>query len=222
MLKWSNLFARKPPEYQEYEKTQQNKTLRFSHTYRRHFEDYAYREMTDKNGKTKMVRVYAGVYYTPMISRRAQALRKLSYSMFWLLCGGALVFSAGCELKFNFLKQGALIYGLVCLALLWILSGLINYLIAPMHRTIGEWRDSAESLKKSTVGGTIAFALCAGMNLIQLLAQRNQVSMRLCCVLVCLVGGGTALLWSVLEKKTVYEQSESNETEHTIEIVKKG
>ena len=213
MSKWSNLFKRKPTEYQEYEETRQDKELRFSRTYRRCFEDYTYKETTDKNGKTKMIRVYTGMYYTPMMSRGMQALRKLLYAFLWLLCVGMLFFSAGCELKFNFLRRGALVYGLVCLALLWMLSGLINYLIAPMNRTTGEWRDSAESLKKSTVGGVIAFALCAGLNLIQLLMQRNQVSIRLSCVLVCLIGGGVSFLWNVLEKKTVYEQSESGETE---------
>lgn len=216
MSKWSNLFKRRPTEYQEYEEAQQKKELRFSRTYRRNFEDYTYKETTDKNGKTKMVRVYAGVYYTPMMSGRMQVLRKLLYALLWLLCGCALVFSAGCELKFNFLRRGALIYGLVSLALLWMLSGLINYLIAPMHRTIGEWRDSAESLKKSTMGGVITFALCAVMNLIQLLVQRDQVSAHLFCVFASLFGGGVAFLWNVLEKKTVYEQSKSDEAEQTI------
>lgn len=213
MLKWSNLLVKRPPEYQEHEKARQDKALRFSRTYRRHFEDYTYKEATDKNGKTKMVRVYAGVYYTPVMSRAAQVARKLIYSIFWLLCVGTLIFSAGCEMKFNYLRQGALVYVLASLALLWMLSGLINYLIAPMHRMTGEWRSSTESLKRSTVGGVIAFALCAGMNLIQLLVRRDLVGTRLCCVLACLVGGGTALIWNILEKKTVYKQSESDEIE---------
>lgn len=213
MLNWSNFLKRRPPEYQEYEEGRKDQTLRFSRTYRRHFEDYIYTEMTDKNGKTKMARVYVGMYYTPAMSRKMQMLRKLLYTLLWLLCCGALVLCAGCELKFNFLRRGALIYGLISLALIWMLSGLINYLIAPMHRTRGQWRDSAESLKKSTVSGGITFALCAGMNLIQLFVYRNQAGTRLFCILVCLAGGGLSFLWNDLEKKTVYEQCASSEME---------
>lgn len=201
-------------EYREDEEARRDGGMRSSRSYRRYFQDYTYQEVTGKNGKVKMVRVYTGAYYTPALSRRGQVVRKFLYTGLWLVCGGALVLAADCEIGRDFLQRGALIYGLTGLALLWMLNGLINYLFAPMRRTAGEWRSSTESLKVSTAAGGLAFLLCAGANLLLLVIHRDQVGARLFCALVCLAGGGVAGLWSRMERKTEYQRTEADAAEH--------
>lgn len=181
---------------------------RRSRAYRRHFEGYATYVKTDAKEKKHTYRTYTGILYTPTLKKQQQITFKLLYSFIWALCFMCLLFCAMQMLPVNSQWFSALAQAFSAGCLLWVLWGQFNYLIAHEQRTVGEWKTSTQSLKKSLPTAATAFVLNALINLGYLLfVATDHLWKELICVAVYLAGAALLLIWNKIERAIKYVET---------------
>lgn len=175
-----------------------------SAAYQRHFEGFNSIEEKDARGNVHSVRVYTGTWYEPDLSGKQCVFLKIAYTLIWIFCAADLMFFSTRQIAVNTTWYCALSQAAIAGSLLWTLTGLVNYLILPHRRTIGEWRSSNGTLKKSTIAATAVFGLSFIINLVYLLFYIDRFGMQLLCILACFAGTLLMFLWNRLESNVTY------------------
>lgn len=190
----------------------ENQGRRRGGAYRRHFAGYKEIVELDEQGRERTIRVYAGKLYTPELTRGQRIALKLAYPAIWLLAAADLLFFSMLRLTISYVWYGALAQTAALAGLLWILMGLINYMLTSAQRTVGEWRASTVSLKRSTLVTAAAYVLCFLTGLVHSFYSGEEPGLQLQYLLGSAAGAGLLILWNRLEAGVVYTVTDSEDS----------
>lgn len=183
----------------------------FSSSYHRHFEGYAEYEMVDERGEARIQRVYTGMYYIPELDKKQRILHRLVQSTLWLLAWVVFVFGASRQGAGNSAWYVGLCQAVDIALLVWIGSGIFNYLIASKKMTVGEWRSSAQRVKHGCICASISMAATCSAAILDLVLTGENANAHLIsassflAATLCMVA-----LW-LKERRLVYKRVSSDE-----------
>lgn len=180
--------------------------------YTDYYEDYITYAVPKQNGKgSKIVRVYAGSYHHLDAGERAFHIRKVIYSLLWLVSAGLFIFAAARNLSFYSEKSSVLIQLLTILAFGWSLIDVISYLLASYHMT--EYAYKSFQLLKAAAVVTAAAVWADGVFVLAMtLIHRNGIHLEtVLSLLGFFLSGGIMLVLNRLENTAVYIAFESED-----------
>lgn len=140
----------------------------FSSSYHRHFEGYSEYEVIDEKGEARIRRVYTGMYYIPQMDKKQRILHRLILSALWIFVWALFIFGASRQEAGNSSWYVGLCQAVDIAVLVWIGSGLFNYLLASPQMTIGEWRSSAQRVKYGCLCASVLLAVTGAMTILDL------------------------------------------------------
>jgi len=178
-----------------------------SKAYKRHFEGFTETVEVDPKGNKRRIRVYEGTLYEPEMSAKKQVIYRIMYALLWAFAAFLETISAIQRVPANVEWYGAVINALIVAGLLWNAVGMINYVIAPKKRTVGEYRSSTGHLLKSTVISFGTFLLGMIINLICCFYFRFFVFEQIINIICLFAGAVVMFAWFMFEKNVVYKQS---------------
>lgn len=176
---------------------------------KRHFDGYTQYETLEADGKTVLHNVYTGVYYTPELEKKEIVQHRITYALL-ILAGLALILFSSTRVitantrAFNGIPQGFTFMAFGCSA-----YGLINDLIVPKRRTIGDYRSSSLFLKYGGLVASITTALSALITLIYLLIGVNKIGLHVVALLGELAASAAGFLIWKIESKVKYTETVS-------------
>lgn len=183
----------------------------FSSSYHRHFEGYAEYEATNEKGEAVIRRVYTGMYYIPELSGKQRVLHRLVQGLFWMASWAVFLYGASRQEAGNDVWYVGLCQAVDIGVLVWIGSGLFNYLIASPKMTVGEWRGSTQRLRRGCACGAAAMTATGLMTVLNLVLTGEGTAAHLgstgCFLLAALC---MALSWRK-ERRIVYSRVPSEE-----------
>ncbi len=136
--------------------------------YHQYFDGYSEYRETDEKGKTRIRRVYTGIYHTAKVSDAARRGIHASYIVLWLLSAGLYFFLSTREVESNVVWYTAVAEALAIFGLVWVLWSLGNYLAAGKNMTQDGFRYTSALCRASacacaaqllTAAATIAHAV---------------------------------------------------------------
>lgn len=127
-----------------------------SRSYHRFFEDYM-EERVEENGKVRIVRIYTGDYYCPVLTKKDRKARRCCTAALYLLTIFIYVYCATRRYVINTVWFLAVCQGLSLIALFWFLIPFYYYLTAKEKLTIRQLRDASGLLKKVSIGASVCF-----------------------------------------------------------------
>lgn len=175
-----------------------------SRFYHSEYEGYAERQYVDKKGKKQIERIYAGEYFDPELSVRAQKKRRIWYSILFVmsvLCFGTAGWQeTAANLSLCVTVPVAL--SLVCLFLT--LLGLVRYIPAGSY-TIARMKKGPRRLKWYSFVGSVCLFLAAADTIIFVMLNPNTMGHYTRISVCCYLMAGIALLMiGITEYRTVY------------------
>ena len=176
---------------------------------RRHFEGYTQYETLEPNGKRVMHHVYTGYYYTQELDKRGRAVHRLAYTLLALAAGALLLLGSTRPVAANIHWPGGVPAFAGLFGLAWVLYGVVNDLLVPQKRTIGDYRASSLSVLRGALVGAIASGVLVLVTVGYAIVTKADVGLHLLAAGAELVAGVLALgIWR-LEKNVKYTQSRS-------------
>lgn len=172
------------------------------------FEDYSAREETDESGKTRCVRYYTGVYYTPDVSKGKGAAIKAAYAALYALALALFICAAMGGIRGAGEKPMALFQGLCVICMLWLLRKLGSYVVTTGRMTVGEYKNTSRSLIRAAKAAALGFAGAAAAALVQALLNASAgVLAGSLCVLGYLGGALCMAGIAALESRLKYRET---------------
>ena len=176
---------------------------------RRHFEGYTQYETLESDGRRVMHHVYTGYYYTQELDKRGRNIHRLAYTALALVAGALLLLGSTRPVAANIHWPGGVPAFAGLFGLAWVLYGVINDLLVPQKRTIGDYRASSLSVLRGALVGAIASGVLVLVTVGYAVVVKTDVGLHLLAAGAELVAGVLALgIWR-LEKNVKYTQSRS-------------
>lgn len=147
--------------------------------FHRYFDGYSEYKETDSKGKTRIRRVYTGVYHRQLLSDAQRKKVKLGYAFLWILSAALFSYSATRYLPGNFALWTAVCQAFSVFGLGWTLWSLFNYVTAGKNMTLDDYR-YVQALKKSSGFTAAALAAAAAGPLVHTLLQGFTTQEALC------------------------------------------
>jgi len=176
---------------------------------RRHFEGYTQYETLEPNGKRVMHHVYTGYYYTQELDKKGRWTHRGAYTALALAAGAALLFGSTRTVAANIHWPGGVPAFAGLFGLAWVLYGVVNDLLVPQKRTIGDYRASSLSVIRGALVGAIASGVLVLVTVGYAIVLKTDVGLHLLAAGVELVAGALALVIWQLERKVIYTKSRS-------------
>jgi hypothetical protein len=176
---------------------------------RRHFEGYTQYETLEPDGRRVMHHVYTGYYYTQELDKRGRNIHRLAYTLLALAAGALLLLGSTRPVAANIHWPGGVPAFAGLFGLAWVLYGVINDLLVPQKRTIGDYRASSLSVLRGALVGAIASAVLVLVTVGYAIVLKTDVGLHMLAAGVELVAGALALVIWRLEKNVKYTQSRS-------------
>lgn len=191
-------------------------TVWHSGAYHRYFEGYTERTIAGPDGKTKLTRVYTGVWYRQKLDRKKSVFVRLLYLALLLLMAGTMALSAwaqgGAGTAFY-----VVIPELATLCLLFYLTYILltGYLFMPRKMTVYDYKSSTGALKRTAHFLLIAYLADTVASLLEWLlhfSENRFVSFPVT-IAAFLAGAAMAAAMEVIERGIVYEEEENPDSE---------
>lgn len=176
---------------------------------RRRFDGYTQYETLEPNGKKVMHHVYTGYYYTQELDKRGRRIHRAAYTALALAAGAALLFGSTRTVAANIHWPGGVPAFVGLFGLAWVLYGVVNDLLVPQKRTIGDYRASSLSVIRGALVAAAASGVLVLVTVGYAVATKTDVGLHLLAAGAELVSGVLALLAWRLEKKVKYTQTRS-------------
>ena len=176
---------------------------------RRHFEGYTQYETLEPDGRRVMHHVYTGYYYTQELDQKGRWTHRAAYTALALAAGALLLVGSTRPVAANIHWPGGVPAFAGLFGLAWVLYGVVNDLLVPQKRTIGDYRASSLSVLRGALVGAIASGVLVLVTVGYAIALHKDVGGHLLAAGVELVGGVLALAIWYLEKQVKYTQSRS-------------
>ena len=176
---------------------------------RRHFEGYTQYETLEPNGKRVMHHVYTGYYYTQELDQKGRWQHRIVYAFLALVSAALLLLASTRTIAANIHWYGGVPAFVGLFGLAWVLYGVVNDIIVPQKRTIGDYRASSLSVIRGGLVAAIAAAVLAVVTIVYTIIGSPKTGLHLLCAALELIAGGIAFLIRFLEAKVKYTQSRS-------------
>ena len=176
---------------------------------RRHFEGYTQYETLEPDGKRVMHHVYTGYYYTQELDREGRIKHRIVYSAFALIAAALVLFGSTRYIAANMRWFGGVPAFAALFGLAWVLYGVVNDLLVPQKRTIGDYRASSLSVIRGGLVAAIASGVLAVVTVVYVILGSEKVGLHLLAAAAELVAGGLAFLVRWLESKVKYTKTRS-------------
>jgi hypothetical protein len=176
---------------------------------RRHFEGYTQYETLEPNGKRVMHHVYTGYYYTQELDKRGRLTHRLGYTALALVAGALLLFGSTRPVAANIHWPGGVPAFAGLFGLAWVLYGVVNELLVPQKRTIGDYRATSLSEQRGALVAAIASGVLVLVTVGYAIVTKANVGLHLAAAAAELVAGVLALAIWWLEKKVEYTKTRS-------------
>lgn len=182
-----------------------------SNAYHRYFEGYSEYETLDSRGKTVIRRVYEGTVYSQNLDRKQRVKLHVLLGVLWLAGAAVFALAATRPVPANMLWYSVLPQFAVLGFLVWALTALVNYYMAPEKMTVADYNTGSRRLVKSSLAALIAMLLCAAVYLICAFAFEECILLHLLCAALCGVSALLMLLVNRLESNVTYTEEKSGE-----------
>ena len=176
---------------------------------RRHFEGYTQYETLEPNGKKVMHHVYTGYYYTQELSKADRIKHRIVYFALTLIAAALLLFGSTRYIAANMRWFGGVPAFVGLFGLAWVLYGVVNDMIVPQKRTIGDYRASSLSILRGGLVSAIAAGVLTVVTLVYTVLGSEKTGLHLLAAAAELAAGGLAFLVRWLETKVMYTESRS-------------
>ena len=144
----------------------------FLSAYHHNFKGYYEYTEESGNGKKTIKRVYAGIYYSPNLSKNCQTAYKILYWTIYLLSIGVIGFFSTRLVGGNTVWYVVTAQFGVGMGHVWLAIGLVNYVFAAEKRTKAEMKSTRDYILMASLFTAGCFALLtATMTLYCLLHQ---------------------------------------------------
>ena len=176
---------------------------------RRWFEGYTQYETLEEDGRKVMHNVYTGYWYIQELDRRGRWQHRAAYLLLSLAAGALLLFGSTRPIAANLHWPGGVPAFVGLFALAWALYGVVNDLIVPQKRTIGDYRASSLSIIRGGLVSAVASGVLTLVTLGYTIAVGTDVRLHLLAAAAELVAGALAFLECRLEKQVKYTKKQS-------------
>lgn len=176
---------------------------------RRRFEGYTQYETLEPDGRRVMHHVYTGYYYTQELDKRGRTVHRLAYTLLALAAGALLLFGSTRRVAANIHWPGGVPAFAGLFGFAWVLYGVVNDLLVPQKRTIGDYRASSLSVLRGALVGAVASGVLVLVTVGYAIVVKTDVGLHLLAAGAELAAAALALgIWR-LEKTVKYTQSRS-------------
>jgi len=176
---------------------------------RRYFDGYTQYETLEDNGKKVMHNVYTGMWYTQELDKKGRITHRLAYLGLMLLGIALMLYASTRYIKANDPYAG--LPEFTCLyAFCWVGVALVNELIVPQKRTIGDYRATSLGFRRAGIMAAVSGAAAAVITLGFGIFGGEKVGLHLLAALAELAAGAAGYLIRYLESKVPYTQKISD------------
>lgn len=180
-----------------------------SRRYHSFFEGYTEKTVVE-NGKRKIIRVYTGDYYRPVLSFEQRIFRRIINCVLYVLTLGLYVYCATQQLEINLSPFVAICQGFEILSLLWLSASVIDYATAKDKMTVRVYRTASKRLICLSLVAAILFGLMSLLYLALTLQLGNWPEFFRLFPFSLICGISMFVIYH-MEKNTEYELVLSNE-----------
>ncbi|MGI6072338.1 MAG: hypothetical protein ACOX75_04925 [Lachnospiraceae bacterium] len=184
-----------------------------SRPYHRYFEDFAEYEVTDKNGKTKIIRSYAGTRYLACADAKTLIRKKILIALLWLICAGVFVFATTREIVANATWYVAIFVFAVIVLMVWNLISIIEYFTAKGAMAVFKFKRSVMGFRRSSQIVFIAYLCCALATVAAIIFTNTIRLWSWISVAGFVVCAAIMFLSNFIERGIVYEEKASEEVQ---------
>lgn len=184
---------------------EKDKRRYYSGSYHRYFQNYSERREVDQNGKMHITRVYIGKYYCPDLTEKGLLWRKAAYIGLYLLSLILFIWSNTRPLVCMLSRPVGICQCLSLLSLLWLLLGVIAFVIQPKKLEEKHFRDSVVNLKRACIlsaGCLLATAAAVAWFLYCFKGYEREES--LICLAMYMVAAGIVIAIYWIENRVQY------------------
>jgi len=176
---------------------------------RRHFEGYTQYETLEENGKTVLHHVYTGYWYIQELDKRGRWQHRIAYIALALFSAALLLFGSTRYIAANMHWPGGVPAFVGFFGQCWLLYGVVNDMIVPQKRTIGDYRASSLAIRRGGLASAIACGVLVLVTLVYTIIGSEKTGLHLLAALAELAAGLIILLASWLESKVKYTKQQS-------------
>ena len=176
---------------------------------RRHFEGYTQYETLEPDGRKVLHHVYTGYYYTQELDKKGQWQHRIVYIALCLIAAALVLFGSTRYIAANMRWFGGVPAFVSLFGLAWALYGVVNDMLVPQKRTIGDYRSSSLALQRGGLVGAIAAGVLALVTIGYAVAGSDKTGLHILAAAAELVAGGLAFLVRWLESKVKYTKTRS-------------
>lgn len=183
-----------------------------SAAYHRHFEDYAEIERTDEKGRTRIERVYQGLWYVQVLTREQKLRERLALALLYFAALALFVMAALRPVAGNGTWFLALAQFAVLAAALYTLTGLFNYLTGSGRMTVGEYKGGPVRFRRGCVAMIVTLLVCVLLYLLCAFLYEKGIGAHFLCAGLCLAAALLILLAQRLDANIPYANEQSEKT----------
>lgn len=182
-----------------------------SQPYHAYFEDFAEYEVTDENGKVKIIRSYAGEWYLAHADSKELFRKKIWISVLWLLSAAVFAFASTRQTVANASWYATIFEFAVVILMVWNLIAIINYYTVKGAMVVSKFKRTVLGFRRSSQGAVLAFAGCALATLAAIIFTNSIRVWTWVSFGGFVLDAGMMFLSNYIERGIMYEKNPSKE-----------
>lgn len=180
-----------------------------SSAYHRFFEGYSEYMVEDGRGKVRIRRVYTAPWYRMELETGTKRLLRAELLGCWAVCLLLFLYAGTRNILLNKVWYMALCQAAAAACMVWNFFGMVRLMFLPERSTVGQYRRSFETVKKSSLGLLTAFGGAALAALAQLLLGCDDFLIHLLCMALYGIGMVVSLVIHRLNANIPFAQVEN-------------
>lgn len=183
-----------------------------SRSYHHYFEGYTEVTKTGADGRTRLERVYTGLYHIQDLSCSKKILLRITYVLFLLLA--AVLFFAGAvqNVGSNRAWYVAAAESVSVGGIFWMGCTMVNYLTAPRKLTLHEYRSTSVSVRRASMTAALGLAAASFLTVFHVLMHLGTFELReIWCAVFMLLSAGFCIAVYLVERRISYTKEYSDE-----------
>ncbi|MCD7861976.1 MAG: hypothetical protein LUG61_00340 [Lachnospiraceae bacterium] len=182
-----------------------NRNWWHSRGYHKYFEGYSEYYIMKPNGKTKIERIYTGLYYRAAVGRSKYIFLKIFYPLMWLILAFLFITASAASVSSNFVWYTALPVALFIPVLFYLAMAILSYIICRPKMEIRQYRSGSLALIKSLPIGTVFCLLAAIATLVYMLINRSSAKESLASLVKFVLCAAIQILLFFTERNIEYD-----------------
>ncbi len=181
-----------------------------SRGYHHYFEGYTEATKVNAKGKSKVVRIYTGVYHVQDLPQSRRILLRVAYVL--MLIMAIVLFSNGAMQNVGSNQSWYVVVPeIVAIAgIFWMFCTMVIYLTSPRKLTIHDYKTTSGSLKKASMTATAGLASAAVLTVLYILLHLDTyVGTELYCFFCLLLSAALCGCIYFLERSVKYREEQS-------------